>query len=217
MRHELKVITGKLGFAGLLHETVTREDYARSKPAPDAYLAAAPKFVDDMFSGPKATLRPIYDALLELAFNLGKDIRVSPAKTIVPIYRNHVIAQIKPSTRTRVDFGLALGDGKPTARLESTGGFDKGDRITHNIALSTIGDVDANLAKFTVGDRHGLYERFVTVVTDDGAAPMRLAVRHRVRSRRRRHRPGAGAALPSARIRARRCPVSLRPVPGWNA
>ena len=113
---------------------------------PDAYLVAAPKFVDEMFSGPKTALRPIYDALLELAFNLGKDIRVSPAKTIVPIYRNHVIAQIKPSTRTRVDFGLALGDTKPTGRLKSTGGFDKGDRITHNIALSTVGDVDAEVS-----------------------------------------------------------------------
>jgi HAD superfamily hydrolase (TIGR01509 family) len=41
VRHELDVIVGKLGFVGLLHETVTREDYARPKPAPDAYLAAA--------------------------------------------------------------------------------------------------------------------------------------------------------------------------------
>ena len=115
---------------------------------PDAYLAAAAQYVDDMFAGPKAELRPIYDALLELAFNLGKDIRVSPAKTIVPIYRNHVIAQIKPSTRTRVDFGLALGATKPTGRLKSTSGFDKGDRITHNIALSTVGDVDAEVGKW---------------------------------------------------------------------
>ena len=115
---------------------------------PNAYLAAAAQFVEDMFAGPKAALRPIYDALLELAFRLGKDIRVSPAKTIVPIYRNHVIAQIKPSTRTRVDFGLALGDTKPTARLKSTGGFDKGDRITHSISLSSIADVDTEVGKW---------------------------------------------------------------------
>lgn len=115
---------------------------------PNAYLAAAAQFVEDMFAGPKAALRPIYDALLELAFRLGKDIRVSPAKTIVPIYRNHVIAQIKPSTRTRVDFGLALGDTKPTARLKTTGGFDKGDRITHSIGLSSIADVDTEIGKW---------------------------------------------------------------------
>ena len=44
VRHEFEVIAGKLGFRELLHETVTREDYARSKPAPDAYLAAARRF-----------------------------------------------------------------------------------------------------------------------------------------------------------------------------
>lgn len=115
---------------------------------PDAYLAAANQYVEEMFAGPKEELRPIYDALLDAAFNLGKDIRVSPAKTIVPIYRNHVIAQIKPSTRTRVDFGLALGDTKPTARLRVTGGFAKGDRITHAIGLSSVGEVDAEVRKW---------------------------------------------------------------------
>jgi hypothetical protein len=115
---------------------------------PDAYLAAASQFVEDMFAGPKAELRPIYDALLELAFSLGKDIRVSPAKTIVPVYRNHVIAQIKPTTRTRIDFGLALGETKPTARLRVTGGLAKGDRITHSIGLTSPGEVDAEVRKW---------------------------------------------------------------------
>lgn len=113
----------------------------------EAYLAAASKYVDAMFAGPKADLIPIYDALLDLAFKLGTDIRVSPAKTIVPIYRKHVIAQIKPSTRTRIDFGLALGDAKPTDRLRKTGGLAKGDRITHAVGLTSVADVDAEVGK----------------------------------------------------------------------
>ncbi len=32
-------------------------------------------------------------------------------------------------------------------------------------------------AQFTVGDRYGLYERIITVSTDDGAAPVRLLVK----------------------------------------
>jgi hypothetical protein len=129
---------------------ISERSFGRGLESSDsnAYLAAAAQFVEDMYAGPKAALRPIYDALLELAFRLGKDIRVSPAKTIVPIYRKHVIAQIKPSTRTRVDFGLALGDTKPTTRLKSTGGFDKGDRITHSIGLSSIADVDTEVGKW---------------------------------------------------------------------
>jgi hypothetical protein len=95
-----------------------------------------------MFAGLKAALRPIYDNLLELAFGLGKGIRVSPGKTIVPVYRNHVIEQNKPATRTRIDFGLALGDTKVPAPLKDTGGLAKGDRITHVLGISSASDVD---------------------------------------------------------------------------
>ncbi|PYT26441.1 MAG: hypothetical protein DMG57_21500 [Acidobacteria bacterium] len=44
------------------------------------------------------------------------------------MYRNHVFAQIKPTTRTRIDFGLALKDRKTPNRLIDTGGFVKKDR-----------------------------------------------------------------------------------------
>src|SRR5262249_1168872 len=61
--------------------------------SPEAYLAIAPKYVDDMFSGPKAPLRPIYDELLKLGRSLGDDVRFCPCKTIVPFYRIHVFAE----------------------------------------------------------------------------------------------------------------------------
>jgi putative hydrolase of the HAD superfamily len=40
-RSEVELILGQLGVAHLFHKTIAREDYARPKPAPDAYLAAA--------------------------------------------------------------------------------------------------------------------------------------------------------------------------------
>jgi len=40
-RAEVTFILERLGIASLFHATVAREDYARPKPAPDAYLAAA--------------------------------------------------------------------------------------------------------------------------------------------------------------------------------
>ena len=111
---------------------------------PEAYLAAAAVYVESMYSGPKSELRPIHDALIAMAVKLHKDVKVCPCQTIVPLYREHVIAQIKPSTRTRVDFGLALKgvEGKIPARLKDTGGLAKGDRITHAIALSSVDEVD---------------------------------------------------------------------------
>lgn len=113
----------------------------------DDYLRNAAQYVEAMFSGPKAALLPIYERLYELARSYD-DVKVSPAKTIVSIYRHHVIAQIKPSTRTRIDFGLALKDTPAKGRLIDTGGLAKKDRITHRIEVSSPADVDDFVEKW---------------------------------------------------------------------
>jgi hypothetical protein len=109
---------------------------------PDLYLQQAERDVDKMFSGGKAALRPIYDALLKLGLKTGKEAKACPCQTIVPLYRNHVFAQIKPTTQTRIDMGFALGDMKPKGRLIDTGGFAKKDRITHRIPITSLDDID---------------------------------------------------------------------------
>ena len=115
---------------------------------PDTYLKAAEGYVEEMFAGTKAGLRPIYDALLKLGLSVGKDVKACPCQTIVPLYRNHVFAQIKPSTRTRIDFGFALGDTKAKGRLIDTGGFAKKDRITHRIEITSLKDIDDEVKKW---------------------------------------------------------------------
>jgi hypothetical protein len=95
-----------------------------------------------MYAGGKAGLRPLYDALLQLGLELGTDVKACPCKTIVPLYRNHVFAHLKPTTRTRLDLGLALGELEATGRLFDTGGLAKKDRITHRIPISRMEDID---------------------------------------------------------------------------
>ena len=56
-----------------------------------------------------------------------------------PLYRNHVFAEISPSAVGRIDLGFALGDTKATGRLMATGGFEKKDRITHRVPISSPG------------------------------------------------------------------------------
>jgi len=73
---------------------------------------------------------------------VGKDVKACPCQTIVPLYRNHVFAQIKPTTNKRIDIGFALGDTKAKGRLIDTGGFAKKDRITHRIPLESVEDID---------------------------------------------------------------------------
>ena len=135
-----------------IHPSVERWAGHTDMPAefasPAAYLATAEAYVEGMFSGPKAGLRPIYDALLKVGLSVGADAKACPCKTIVPIYRRHVIAQIKPATKTRIDFGLALGNTKAPKRLIDTGGYKKKDRITHRIEVTSIDDIDADLKRW---------------------------------------------------------------------
>jgi hypothetical protein len=109
---------------------------------PEAYLQAAERYVEEMFAGSKAGLRPIYDELLKVGLKIGKDVKACPCKTIVPLYRDHVFAQIKPSTRTRIDLGFSLRNITVPPRLIDTGGAAKGDRITHRIPIASIADID---------------------------------------------------------------------------
>jgi hypothetical protein len=116
--------------------------------SPETYLKNAETYVEKMYSGAKENLRPIFDALLVLGRSMGRDVKVCPGKTIVPLYRKHVFAQIKPTTLTRVDLGLALKDTKVPKRLINTGGFAKKDRITHRIEITSLKDIDAEVKKW---------------------------------------------------------------------
>ncbi len=115
---------------------------------PAAYLRAAADYVEAMYAGPKAGLRPLYDRLLKLGLRLGKDVKACPCKTIVPLYRRHVFAQIKPTTQTRIDLGLALGKMKAPKRVMGIGGLAKGDRITHRIPITKLSEIDAEVKRW---------------------------------------------------------------------
>ena len=115
---------------------------------PEGYLKAAPSYVAAQYAGSRAALRPLFEQVMALARSLGPDVKVCPCETIVPFYRNHVFAEVKPFV-SRLDLGLALGDPAsvqdPSGRLKDTGGFRKKDRITHKLELTGEADLDAAL------------------------------------------------------------------------
>jgi Domain of unknown function (DUF5655)/Domain of unknown function (DUF4287) len=115
---------------------------------PETYLKQAEEFVEKMYSGPKEALRSMFEDLLALGRSLGNDVKVCPCKTMVPLFRKHVFAQIKPTTRTRIDLGLALKDSKVPKRLIDTGGLAKKDRITHRIEITSVDDIDVEVKKW---------------------------------------------------------------------
>lgn len=113
---------------------------------PERYLKAAEEWVEAMFSGAKTALRPLYDELLDVALGIGA--KASPGKTAVSLYRNHVFANLKPTTNTRIDVGLALGNMKVPKRLIDTGGYEKKDRITRRIEVKAKADIDDELKRW---------------------------------------------------------------------
>jgi Domain of unknown function (DUF5655)/Domain of unknown function (DUF4287) len=118
--------------------------------SPEAYLKAAVVYVEEQYAGLKEKLRPIYDELLKLGKSVGADVKACPCKTMVPLYREHVFAQIKPTTNTRIDFGFALAHykGKLPKRIIDTGGLAKKDRITHRIELKSVDDIDTEVKEW---------------------------------------------------------------------
>jgi hypothetical protein len=138
----------KLGtnYAAAIAERV--DGKGKEEDSPDAYLKAASEWVEEQYSGQRTALRPLYEELLQLGLLIGKDVKACPCKTMVPLYRNHVFAQIKPSTNTRIDFGFALGNLKTPKRLIDTGGFEKRDRITRRIEVKSKADIDDDLKRW---------------------------------------------------------------------
>ncbi len=107
-------------------------------------LEAGEASVRAQYAGLKATLRPIYDRIIEVARELGDDVEVAPRKTYVALIRKKQFAIIQASTTQRVDLGFKLKGKPPSGRLEGAGNFGSGS-ITHRVALSDPEAVDAEL------------------------------------------------------------------------
>jgi Domain of unknown function (DUF5655)/Domain of unknown function (DUF4287) len=127
-----------------------RADGKGEDDSPEAYLKSAARYVEEQYAGQREKLRPIFEELLKHGRSLGDGVKVCPGKTIVPLYRQHVFAQIKPTTNSRVDFGFALTHykGKLPKRLIDTGGLAKKDRITHRIELTATAQIDAEVKQW---------------------------------------------------------------------
>ena len=91
----------------------------------------------------KEALRPIYDRLVAAVEGFGKDVEIAPKKTYVSLRRSKQFGLIQPSTKTRVDVGLNLGDAPTTDRLEASGSFNS--MVSHRVRVTDADQVDDRL------------------------------------------------------------------------
>lgn len=115
---------------------------------PATYLRNAAGYVDAMFAGGKAHLRPIAEAVIAFARTLGPDVKVCPCKTIVPLYRTRVFAELKPATKTRLELALRLGEVPLEEPLRPNPRAKGNDKLRHLIALTEPTDFDAKAKKW---------------------------------------------------------------------
>lgn len=124
------------GYANLIaHQALQSDAVSVAGQGVDLVLA--------QYGGPKAALRPLYDALVTKISAFGKDVELSPKKAYVSVRRSKQFGLIQPSTATRVDVGLNLKGVTSKGRLEASGSFNS--MCTHRVRLESVKDVDAEL------------------------------------------------------------------------
>ena len=104
--------------------------------------AAPPDQADALYTGAKAGLRPLHDALLGEIRAIGA-FDIAPKKGYLSLRRRKQFAMVQPSTTGRIDLGLILRDVPPEARLESAEGFNA--LFTHRVRLTSPADIDPQL------------------------------------------------------------------------
>lgn len=123
------------GFANLVAHKTLESDSGSAGDTGD--------LVDAQYAGPKADLRPIYDAIIKGVSAFGKDVEIAPKKAYVALRRNKQFGIIQPSTKTRVDVGINCKDREPTDRLEPSGSFNS--MVSHRVRIEHAKQVDKEL------------------------------------------------------------------------
>lgn len=97
--------------------------------------------LDQIYTGPKAALRPIHNAILATLITYG-DFEVLPKKGYVSLRRKKQFAMLGPATNTRVELGLNFKDFEPNPRLLEQ---PKGSMCNFIVRLTDLSQVDSEV------------------------------------------------------------------------
>jgi hypothetical protein len=109
----------------------------------DAGSSNAEDLISAQYSGAKAQLKPIYEALVLAVSHFGDDVEIAPKKGYVSLRRKKQFAIFQPSTATRMDVGINLKGVSPTTRLEPSGSFNA--MVSHRVRVSALAEIDQEL------------------------------------------------------------------------
>ena len=117
---------------------------ANAERAAQAKGATTDDVLDEIYTGPKAPLRPIHDKLMAAITQLG-DFEIAPKKGYVSLRRKKQFATIGPTTKTRVDVGLNMKGLDATERLAA---MPAGSMCNYTVKVTDAGEVDEELIQW---------------------------------------------------------------------
>jgi len=103
--------------------------------------ATADQVLDEIYTGPKAGLRPIHEKILAAASQLG-DFEIAPKKGYVSLRRKKQFAMVGPGTKGRLELGLNMKGLPATERLQAQ---PPGGMCQYKVFLTDPAEVDSQL------------------------------------------------------------------------
>jgi predicted transport protein len=97
--------------------------------------------LDELYVGPKASLRPIHESLLSHMNRFGV-FEAAPKQKYISYRRKKQFAMIGPATNTRVELGLNIKELPDSPRLEK---LPAGKMCNFQVKLTDAAQVDAEL------------------------------------------------------------------------
>jgi len=100
--------------------------------------------LDEIYSGPKANLRPIHDKLMS-AINQFGDFEIAPKKGYVSLRRKRQFAMLGPATNTRFELGINIKDLDTDERLVEQ---PAGSMCNYKVRLTEPDQVDETVVNW---------------------------------------------------------------------
>jgi hypothetical protein len=91
------------------------------------------------YAGPRAALRPLYDAVIAKVRAFGPDVELAPKKTYVSLRRRRQFGQVGPSAKDRLEVGLNL-DLPLGGRVERASGM-----VPRRVRIAAAEELDGEL------------------------------------------------------------------------